>query len=99
MLSWKKLSAPRGSAVGNGGKNERGYLDVIAKQITLGQLSLRPENFGRVADAKAASIGKLDGAVATRVLERLKLIEDGGQRRIDLVAGASGWFDPGLTPV
>ena len=58
-----------------GRKNERRRFDVVAEEIALGEALLRPEDLVEVADAQHIAAGKIDAAVAMRVLERAKLIE------------------------
>src|SRR5262249_61666226 len=58
------------------GQDERGDLDVVAEQLTLGDREILPEGLGEVRDLDAIAAGELDDAVLLRGFERVELIED-----------------------
>ena len=51
---------------------------VVAKQIALGQLQLRPEHLVQVGDLQMFAVGEIEDAVPPRLFERIELVDDGG---------------------
>src|SRR5262249_808790 len=62
-------------AVGNGGKDVRRDLHVVAKQVAFRQLLARPEDLVKVGYGDAASASPFQHAVASAVFESAKLFE------------------------
>ena len=81
--------------IGDGGQDERRHLRVVAEQIALGELAVRPEDLREVGDAEPLAVGQLDRAVAAGVLERAQLIDDrvdrGTMRRILADRASRSW--------
>ena len=60
---------------------------VVAQQVALGQLELRPEQLREVGDADPRAVGQRDRAVPARVFERAQLVDD----RLHLGEGPQRW--------
>ena len=63
--------------IGDDRQDERRDGRVVAQQVALGQLELRPERLGEVGDPDSAAIGQGDRPVAARVFELAQLVDDG----------------------
>jgi hypothetical protein len=58
------------------GEDEWGHFDVVAEEITFGELEGRPEGLREVRDLQPVAVGQRQLAVLARVLEGAQLIDD-----------------------
>ena len=80
-------------AIGDDRQDERRHRRVVAQQIALGQLELRPEQLGEVGDPDPRAIGQGDRPVPARVLELAQFVDDG----LHLVEGLQHMVDRRLS--
>ena len=66
--------------VGDRGQDVRRGLHVVAEQIALGELLLRPEHLVQVGDREPLAAGQFERAVAPGVFERVQLIDERVER-------------------
>ena len=76
-------------AVGHRRQDERRDLRVVAEQVALGQLLLRPEHLVQVGHRKPLAARQVERAVAPCVFERAELIDEGGRASPGVMPGAA----------
>ena len=70
---WEIASSP--AADRHRRQHERRDLDVVAEQVALRQLLLRPEDLVQVGDLQAVAVGQLEDAVLACLFERRELVQ------------------------
>jgi hypothetical protein len=81
-------------AIGDDGKQLRRDPRVVAEQIALGQLQLRPEDLVKVGHRERVAVRQRDVAVAAELFELRQLIDHGAGIEVDRSRGgatACGW--------
>ena len=77
--------------IGNGRKDQRRDLRVVAQQVAFRELRPRPEHLPQIRDAEPPAFGELDRPVLARVLEGLEL-GDYDVKLALVLFGTEGWL-------